>query len=317
MTRSTFYSEGTSLRVATLKFRDKEKRSRLKAPKRQQTIHIKEMNMTTVTPDIDTIKTRMKATWMSGDYGTFAKYMESGALDILASWQIQPGSKLLDVGCGAGQITIPAARAGIHATGVDIATNSLEQARVRAASEGLKVQFDEGDAEQLPYPDASFDTVVSLIGAMFAPRPERVTSEMVRVCRPGGRILMVNWTPTGFVSHMFKAIAKHVPPPQGVPSAMLWGDETTVRERFKEGIKELTLTKGLYPSWSYPFAPPAVVEFFRQNYGPMQRAFAALDAEGQKALRHDLEEVFSAHNCATDGTTTLEGEYLEVIATRT
>jgi ubiquinone/menaquinone biosynthesis C-methylase UbiE len=223
---------------------------------------------------------------------------------------------MLDIGCGAGQITIPAARAGIQATGVDIATNSLEQARTRATAEGLNLQFDEGDAEALPYPDASFDVVVSLIGAMFAPRPDKVASEMTRVCRPGGRILMVNWTPTGFVSHMFKAMTKHVPPAPGVPSAMLWGDEATVCERFKEDIKELTLTKGLYPSWSYPFAVPAVVEFFRQNYGPMQRTFAALEPSQQDLLRRDLEQVFSAHNRATDGTTSLAGEYLEVMAIR-
>jgi ubiquinone/menaquinone biosynthesis C-methylase UbiE len=279
--------------------------------------HIKEKNMTTtITPDMETIKTRLKATWMSGDYGTFATYMEPGALEILAGWQIPAGSTLLDVGCGAGQIAIPAARAGLHVTGVDIATNSLGQARNRATAEGLKVQFDEGDAEQLPYPDMTFDMVVSLIGAMFAPRPDKVAAEMVRVCRSGGRILMVNWTPTGFVSHMFKALTKHVPPPQGVPSAMLWGDEETARERFKEGIKDLKLTRGMYPSWSYPFAPPAVVEFFRQNYGPMQRTFAALEPSKQDLLRHDLEQVFSAHNRATDGTTTLEGEYLEVVAIR-
>ncbi len=270
--------------------------------------------MTTI--DMNAIKIRLKAVWMSGDYGTFAKYMESGALEILASWQLQAGSKLLDVGCGAGQVTIPAARAGIHTTGVDIATNSLEQARAWAAAEGLKVQFDEGDAEQLPYPDASFDTVVSLVGAMFAPRPEKVAAEMTRVCRPGGRMMMVNWTASGFVGQMFKTIAQHVPPPQGVPSVMLWGDETTVRERLKDGIQELRLTKRIYPSWTYPFAVPTVVEFFRQNYGPMQRAFAALGDDGQKALRHDLEGVFSAHNRATDGTTRLEGEYLEVVAVK-
>jgi ubiquinone/menaquinone biosynthesis C-methylase UbiE len=274
----------------------------------------KELMTTTI--DMNTIKTRMKATWMSGNYETFAKYMEPGALEILASWQIQPGSKLLDVGCGAGQLTIPVARAGVKATGVDIATNSLEQARARATAEGLKVQFDEGDAEQLPYADASFDTVVSLVGAMFAPRPERVVAELTRVCRPGGRIMMVNWTAAGFVGQMFKTVAKHVSPLQGVPSAMLWGDETTVRGRFNTGIAELELTKRTYPLWTYPFAVPEVVEFFRQNYGPMQRAFAALDESGQKALRHDLEQVFSAHNRATDGTTRLEGEYLEVIAVK-
>jgi ubiquinone/menaquinone biosynthesis C-methylase UbiE len=270
----------------------------------------------TITLAMDAIKTRMKAVWMSGDYGTFATYMEPGALEILASWQLAPGSKLLDIGCGAGQIAIPAARAEVDVTGVDIATNSLEQARNRATAEGLTVQFDEGDAEQLPYPDASFDTVVSVVGAMFAPRPERVASEMVRVTRPGGRILMVNWTAAGFVGQMFKTIAKHVPPAQGVPSVMLWGDEATVRERLNAGVAELKLTKRIYPSWTYPFGVPEVVEFFRQNYGPMQRAFAALDDNGQKALRHDLEEVFSAHNRATDGTTRLEAHYLEVMAVR-
>lgn len=275
-----------------------------------------ENTMTVKTPDMDTIKARMKATWMAGDYGTFARYMEPGALEILASWQIPPGSRLLDVACGAGQIAIPAARAGVLVTGVDIATNSLEQARVRAAAEGLSVPFDEGDAEALPYPDASFDTVVSLVGAMFAPRPERVAAELVRVTRPGGRIIMVNWTPTGFVGSMFRAIAKHVPPPPGVPAAGLWGDEQTVRERLKNGVAELNLTRGVYPAFDYPFGVPEVVEFFRQNYGPTGRAFAALEPDAQDALRRDLEEVFSNYNRATDGTTSLEAEYLQVVARR-
>lgn len=271
---------------------------------------------TTATPDMDTIKARMKATWMAGDYGTFAKYMEPGALEILAGWRIPPGAQLLDVGCGAGQTAIPAARAGVRVTGVDIATNSLGQARARASAEGLAVQFDEGDAEALPYPDAAFDVVISQFGAMFAPRPDRVAAELVRVCRSGGRIIMVNWTPTGFVGGMFKAIAKHVPPPPGVPPAGLWGDETTVRERLRMGVSALQLTRRVYPSWTYPFAVTQVVEFFRQNYGPTQRAFAALGTDAQEALREDLEAVFSAHNRAGDGTTALESEYLEVIAMR-
>jgi SAM-dependent methyltransferase len=269
-----------------------------------------------LTPEMEALKVRLKTTWNSGDYGTFARYMEPGALKLLAEWQIPPGSRLLDIACGAGQIAIPAARAGINATGLDLAPNWIEQARARAASEGLAAQFDEGDAEQLPYPDASFDVIVSLVGAMFAPRPERVAAELVRVCRPGGRIIMVNWTPSGLVGQMFKAIARHVPPPPGVPSAMLWGDEATVRQRLNDGIKALTLTHRTYPVWNYPFGVPEVVEFFRETYGPVQRAFAALDAEGQKTLRNDLEQVFSQYNRAADGTTSLEGEYLEVIAVR-
>ncbi len=269
-----------------------------------------------MTPEMEALKTRLKATWMAGDYGTFAQYMEPGALKLLADWQIPAGVRLLDVACGAGQIAIPAARAGIYVTGIDIATNWIAQARARAAAEGLTAQFDEGDAEQLPYPDASFDVVVSLVGAMFAPRPERVAAELVRVCRPGGRIIMVNWTPPGFVDQMFKAISRHVPPAPGMPSPVLWGDEATVRERLSVGIKDLKMTRRTYPLFDYPFAVPQVVEFFRQNYGPIYRAFAALDAVGQEALRKDLEQVFSEYNRATDGTTSLEAEFLEVIATR-
>ena len=269
-----------------------------------------------MTPEMEAVKAKMKATWMAGDYGTFAQFMEPGALKLLADWQIPEGLRLLDVGCGAGQIAIPAARAGIHANGLDIAPNWIEQARARAAAEGLNAHFEEGDAEDLPYPDASFDVVVSLVGAMFAPRPDRVAAELVRVCRPGGRIIMVNWTPSGFVGQMFKAIAKHIPPAPGVPSAMLWGDETTVRERFRDGIRDLRLARRTYPVWNYPFSVADVVEFFRENYGPTRRAFAALDPDAQKALRADLEAVFSAYNRATDGTTSLESEYLEVIATR-
>ena len=272
--------------------------------------------ITEMTPEMEAIKAKMKATWMAGDYGTFAQFMEPGALKLLDEWQIPQGLRLLDVGSGAGQIAIPAARAGIQATGLDIAPNWIEQARARAAAEGLDAHFDEGDAEDLPYPDASFDVVVSLVGAMFAPRPDRVAAELVRVCRPGGRIIMVNWTPSGFVGQMFKAIARHVPPAPGVPSAMLWGDEATVRERLRSGVKDLKLTRRTYPVWNYPFGVPEVVEFFRENYGPTRRAFAALEPEAQQALRKDLEEVFSAYNRATDGTTSLESEYLEVVATR-
>lgn len=269
-----------------------------------------------ITPEMEALKTKLKATWNSGDYGTFATYMEPGALQLLDEWQISPESRLLDIACGAGQIAIPAARAGLQATGIDIAPNWIEQARLRAAAEGLSVQFDEGDAEALPYPDASFEAVVSVVGAIFAPRPERVAAELVRVCRPGGRIIMVNWTATGFVGQMFKAIAKHVPPAPGMPSPMLWGDEATVRARLGTGIKDLKLTHRTYPSFDYPFAIPDVVEFFRQNYGPIHRAFAALDESRQAELRSDLEGVFSAYNRATDGTTSLEAEFLEVIAVR-
>ena len=275
------------------------------------------MNVITVemTPEMETLKTRLKATWMSGDYGHFAKYLEPGALEFLSHITMEPGMRILDVACGAGQTAIPMSRAGAKVTGIDIATNLIEQARARAHAENLDARFDEGDAEMLPYDDSSFDIVISLIGAMFAPRPELVTAEMKRVCRPGGKIIMGNWTPTGFVGQMFKTMGKHVPPPAIMAPPVKWGDEEVVRERYNDGISYLKLNRRLYP-FRYPFPPSDVVEFFRTYYGPTHKAFAALDTEKQSALRQDLEQLWINHNTATDGTTSLESEYLEVVAIR-
>ena len=273
------------------------------------------MNVITVemTPEMETLKTRLKATWMSGDYGHFAKYLEPGALEFLSHITMEPGMRILDVACGAGQTAIPMSRAGAKVTGIDIATNLIEQARARAHAENLDARFDEGDAEMLPYDDSSFDIVISLIGAMFAPRPELVTAELKRVCRPGGKIIMGNWTPTGFVGQMFKTMGKHVPPPAIMAPPVKWGDEEVVRERYNDGISYLKLNRRLYP-FRYPFPPSDVVEFFRTYYGPTHKAFAALDTEKQSALRQDLEQLWINHNTATDGTTSLESEYLEVVA---
>ena len=265
-------------------------------------------------PNIEVVKTKMRAAWDAGDYGTFATYMEPGAIEILESWNIQPGQTLLDVACGSGQISIPAARAGVKVTGVDIAPNSIEFAKRRAEEEGLDANFHEGDAECLPYDDNSFDVVASIVGAMFAPQPDRVSSELLRVCRPGGRILMVNWTPQGMVGHMFREIGRHVPPPANVPPPPLWGDEETVKERFGDGASSLTLTKKNYPLWTYPFGVPEVVQFFFDTYGPTEKAYASLDEEGRNSLRAGLEKVYSDYNTATDGTIDFAGEYLEVEA---
>ena len=275
------------------------------------------MNVITaeITPEMEALKTRLKATWMSGDYGHFATYLEPGALEFLSRINVEPGARILDVASGAGQTAIPMSRAGAKVTGVDIASNLIEQARARAQTENLDARFDEGDAEMLPYDDGSFDLVVSLIGAMFAPRPELVSAELKRVCRPGGKIIMGNWTPTGFVGQMFKLHGKHVPPPAIMASPVKWGDEETIRERFNDGISHLKLSRRLYP-FRYPFPPSDVVEFFRTYYGPTHKAFAALDAEKQSALRLELEQLWTEHNTATDGTTSIDSEYLEVVAIR-
>ena len=263
---------------------------------------------------LDELKTRLRDTWMTGDYGRFSRYMERDAEAFYRRLPINPGARLLDVACGAGQLSLIAARAGARVTGCDIASNWLAQARRRAAAEGLSVAFDEGDAEALPYGDGTFDAVVSLIGAMFAPRPERVAAELTRVCRPGGIIAMANWTGPGFVGQMFKTIAKHIAP-SGMPSPLLWGDEPTVRERLKSGVASVECSRHLY-ELSYPFSPADVVEFFRENYGPMTRAFASIGEEGQRQLRDELTDLWSRCNRATDGTTRVDAEYLQVVAVR-
>lgn len=268
-----------------------------------------------MTPEMQALKNKLKTTWQSGDYGVFAKYLEKGALEFFDRLELAPGTSLLDVGCGAGQLTIPAARKGIRVTGLDLAANLVKQARDRAAAEGLSVRVDEGDAEALPYEDASFDVVMSLIGSMFAPRPELVASEMIRVCRPGGRIIMGNWTPDGHVGQMFKIIGKHVPPPSIFPSPLLWGNEAVVRDRLSKGTTSLRITKHLYP-FEYPFGPEKVVDVFVEYYGPTNRAYLTLDDDGKKAFLRDLTDLWTRNNKATDGTTKVLAEYIEVIAQR-
>ncbi|HLZ35487.1 MAG TPA: class I SAM-dependent methyltransferase, partial [Nitrospira sp.] len=262
----------------------------------------------------ESVKARLKKIWMAGDYDRFSRYMESGARDFYERLNVAPGCQLLDVGCGSGQLALIAAKDGLKVTGVDIAGNLVERARARAQAEGLTARFEEADAEALPFEDASFDVVVSLIAAMFASRPDLVAKELLRVCTPGGTIAMANWTPQGFVGQMFKTVSKFIAP-SGMPSPVLWGDETTVRERLGHGLSDLHLVRRDY-TFSYPFPPSEVVEFFRLYYGPTNQAFASLDADGRESLRRDLEALWSSHNRAGTDCTTVFAEYLEVIGVR-
>lgn len=273
------------------------------------------MESTGTSSEMTALKTKLRATWIAGDFGQIARYYASEAEDFIKRLNLTPGMKVLDVACGTGNTAIPAARTGADVTGVDIAPNLVEQARENAKREGLQAKFDEGDAEALPYADASFDAVVTMFGAMFAPRPEIVGAELTRVCRPGGFIAMANWTPSGFIGQMFKTIGAHAAPPAGMPPPPQWGVEENVRQRLGEGISRLE-TKLQILKFGFPFSPAEVVEHFRQYYGPTQKAFGMLDEDKQAALRKDLEQLWSANNRATDGTTAIEAEYLEVIATR-
>jgi len=269
---------------------------------------------TTATNEMLQLKTRLKSTWMAGNYDVFSRYMEPDAQLFYRRIGVQLGQQFLDVGCGAGQLALVAARAGAHVTGCDISTNWLERARQRAALERLDVRFEEGDAEALPYADCQFDVVASLIGAMFAPQPDLVASELLRVCRPGGIIAMANWTAQGFVGQMFKLISKYIAP-NGMPSPLLWGDEQVVRERFHNGTLNIRCTPRFY-QFEYPFPPETVVEFFRENYGPMTRAFACLEPERQTHLKTELVALWTSNNRAEGNSTIVDAEYLEAIAHR-
>ena len=268
-----------------------------------------------LTPNIDTLKAQLRATWMDGNYDYFSRFMESSAVEFLDRLDVPTGARFLDVACGSGQLGLIAARRGARVTGVDIATNLIAAARGRAAADGLDATFDEGDAEELPYADASFDVVATLYGAMFAPRPDRVAAEMLRVTKPGGTIAMANWTKEGFVGAMFKTFASFIAP-SGMPAPVLWGDEATVRERFGAGVSELRMTRAIY-RFRYPFPPEGVVEFFREHYGPATRAFAALDPDNRETLRTALANLWASQNQAVEpGRTIVDAEYLEVIGTR-
>lgn len=265
-------------------------------------------------PNIEDLKARLKATWMDGNYDYFSRFMESSAIEFLRRLDVQPGAELLDVACGSGQVALLAARGGARVTGIDIATNSILAARGRAAADGLEARFDEGDAEALPYADGSFDVVTSLYGAMFAPRPELVAAELLRVCRPGGRIAMGNWTKEGFIGAMLKTVSRFVAP-AGMPSPLLWGDEPSVCERLG-AASNLRLERVSY-RFDYPFGPEQVVDFFQQNYGPTTRAFAALPEADARALRRDLIELWTDHDQSVHPNRTIvDAEYLEVVAIR-
>jgi SAM-dependent methyltransferase len=271
------------------------------------------MQSTQMTPEMETLKGKLRGMWIAGDFGEIAKSIAEGAEEFVSRLDPKPGMRVLDVATGTGNLAIPAARTGADVTGIDIAPNLIEQAIARAAAEDVDAKFDVGDAEAMPYEDGRFDVVMTMFGAMFAPRPDVTASELKRVCKSGGLIAMANWTPEAFTGQMFKAGAKHVPPPPGMPSPVMWGTEDVVRERLSEGVSDLQLARRKI-TFTFPFGPAEVVEHFRKYFGPTQKQFEMLDEAGQAAMRADLVALWESANQATDGTTRVESEYLEVLA---
>jgi len=262
------------------------------------------------------LKETLRATWMAGDFGQIAKYSTRGAEEFVERLTILPGMRVLDLACGTGNLAIPAARKGAYVTGVDIATNLLEQARQRASAETLPIIFEEGDAEDLAYPDGHFDLVMSMFGAMFALRPEKVCSELARVTRHEGTIAMANWTPDSLPGETFCLTSRHLPPPEGILPPVLWGDEKVVRKRLAAHFSKIQTNRRTI-DMKYPFSVRRVVRFFRENFGPTQLAFSRLDPAAQEAYARDLEDLWRKYNqSAGEKDVKVCAEYLEVIATR-
>jgi SAM-dependent methyltransferase len=266
-------------------------------------------------PTLEEIKAKQQVTWSSGDYGKIAWITQPLSEVLIDAVDLRPGADLLDVATGTGHVALAAARRFARATGIDYVPALLEVARRRAVSEGLDVTFTEGDAEKIPFPDASFDYVLSTIGAMFAPNQEKTASELIRVTRPGGTIGMINWRPEGFIGELFRTIGAHVPPPEGLKPAALWGSEERVRELLGNGVTSASFKDGAITIGF--LSPEHFADFFISNYGPTLKAAEALEGERKAAFRRDLVELAKRHNRRTDGTAALDWTYLLVLATKT
>ncbi len=272
------------------------------------------MTTPTSSPDLAAVKQRQQQTWASGDYAAIGATLQIVSERLCEAIDLRSGERVLDVATGSGNTALAVARRFGEVIGIDYVPALLERGRMRAEAEGLSIDLQEGDAEELAFPDASFDVVLSTFGQMFAPNQERTATEILRVCRPGGRIGMANWTPDGFIGEVFKANGRHVPPPAGLMSPPLWGTEDRLRELFGDGVSSLEVTQREYV-FRYR-SPEHWLEFFRAWYGPTKKAFEALDGSAQTKLADDLLGVLGRFNRSDDGTLVAPSAYLEVIAIR-
>src|SRR5918997_1304587 len=260
-------------------------------------------------PDANALKERQVKIWTSGEYARIGNPISIMGEILCEAVDLRSGDRVLDVATGSGNTAISAARRFCEVTGMDLAPESIEHARRRAEAEGMDITFEVGDAEDLSYPDASFDVVVSTIGVMFCPNQEKAAAELLRVCKPGGKIGLASWTPEGFTGNMLRTVGKHVPPPPGVKPPSSWGTEERLRELLGDGVSSLETTRLTY-NFRYPSAEH-FVDWFRNYYGPTVRAFAALDPEGQEALAGDLKKLCKSRNTSGDATLVAPSDYLE------
>jgi len=265
-------------------------------------------------PDLKAIKTKQQAAWSSGDYAVIGATLQIVGEQLAEAMDLRGGQKVLDIAAGNGNFTLAAARRWCNVTSTDYVEALLERGRQRADAEGLPVTFQKADAEDLPFASGSFDAVASTFGGMFSPDQSRTASEMLRVCRSGGRIGLANWTPDGFIGQMFKTIGKHLPPPAGVKSPALWGTREWMETAFRADASSLAAESRNFV-FRYRSAQH-FLEVFRQYYGPMLKAFEALNAAGRKLLEQDIVELIGRFNKSGDASMVVPGEYLEVVVVR-
>jgi ubiquinone/menaquinone biosynthesis C-methylase UbiE len=265
-------------------------------------------------PDLGAIKTRQQATWAAGDYGQIGVRLQIVGELLCEAVDLQATDQVLDVAAGNGNASLAAARHFAHVTSTDYVEALLDQGRRRAEADRLPLAFQVADAESLPFADASFDVVLSAFGVMFTPDQERAAKELVRVVVPGGKIGLASWTPEGFLGHLFALLGNFVPSPAGLRSPMAWGSETRLVELFGPRVTAIATTRRLY---TFRFrSAEHWIAFFRTNYGPLNRAFAALDEPRQQELQVALLDLLGRWNRGTGSALSVPAEYLEAVLTR-
>ncbi|HEY6132886.1 MAG TPA: class I SAM-dependent methyltransferase [Rubrivivax sp.] len=270
--------------------------------------------MSTSPTDLNALKTRQQAAWASGDYAVVGTTLQIVGEQLAEACDLRWDEQVLDVAAGNGNATLAAARRGSKVTSTDYVAALLDRGAERARAERLDVNFQVADAEALPFANAIFDAVLSTFGVMFSPDHGKAASEMARVCRPGGRIGLANWTPAGFIGQLFKTLGRHLPPPDGVQSPSLWGVESHLQSLFGDSAASIAVTRREF-TFRYRSAAH-FIEVFRTWYGPVHKAFAALPAEAAAALERDLTELLNALNQGGAGALVIPSEYLEIVVKR-
>ena len=267
--------------------------------------------MTATIVDLDAVKERQRAAWASGDFGIIGTTLQIVGETLCEAVDLRSGSRVLDVAAGNGNCSLAAARRWCDVTSTDYVPSLLEDGRRRAEAERLPIRFQVADAEALPFANDDFDVVLSSFGVMFAPNHVKTAQELVRVCRPGGRIGLANWTPRGFIGQLFAVVGRHVPPPPAVVPPSRWGTEDHLESLFRASASEITVTPRTF---AFRYRSPAHwIDVFRTWYGPVHKAFAALSGEGKAALEQDLYELIDEFNVSGDSTMVAPAEYAEVV----